>query len=304
MATGNDKLISVYGPLKLLSFDHTINRWIKHTTCPGIKLESDVPEQLTLMQYNLMLTQYYDDFRIAKFIELVQQHQPHIITLQEITVSLRKLLLSQPEIQQKYYVCYKYFKGDSNERRHGLMTLTQYPPLSAKLFKLHSNSKRTTIITWLKLNRESHHTLAIANFHLESPIKATGLRKNQLQFIQKKLQNTTLAIMMGDSNMMSDTENNTLTDKYKDMFIELQRNDKIPFSELGLTFDLISNKMGKLICGWVQQSRLDRIFISDETISPLHLSVIGDQPFKMGKKNIWISDHFGLLGQINLSITK
>jgi len=135
-------------------------------------------------------------------------------------------------------------------------------------------------------------------------MKASDIRRKQIKFIQKKLINTPCAILMGDSNMISEKENHSITDKYKDMFIDLQIKGHIPHSELGLTFDLISNKMGKKLCGWVQQSRLDRIFISDENILPQTLSIIGNHPIKCHHNALWISDHYGLVGKIQLIISK
>jgi len=256
------------------------------------------------MQYNLMLSPYYDYHRVSMFIELVRQYQPHIICLQEVTVSLRQLLLKQPEIQ-RYYVCYKHFKLKPNEYRprpeHGLMTLTRIPPEAVQHVILPSNTKRAAIIVWLKLNNESGtNSLAIVNFHLESHMKATHLRKLQIKSIQNKTKSAHCAILMGDSNMITDEENKSLGSKYKDMFLYLKDKEIIPKTELGLTFDLTSNHMGHKICGWTQKSRLDRVFISHETIDPLSLSVIGDKPFyKVGKK-LWVSDHYGLIGKIRL----
>jgi endonuclease/exonuclease/phosphatase family metal-dependent hydrolase len=238
------------------------------------------------------------------FIELVRQYQPHIICLQEITVSLRQLLLKQPEIQ-RYYVCYKHFRLKPNEYRsrpeHGLMTLTRIPPEAVQHVILPSNTKRAAIIVWLKLNNETGtNSLAIANFHLESHMKATHLRKLQIKSLQNKTKSAHCAILMGDSNMITDEENRSLNGKYKDMFMYLKDKEVIPRTELGLTFDLTSNHMGHKICGWTQKSRLDRIFISHETIDPLSLSVIGEKPFyKVGKK-LWVSYNFGIIGKILL----
>jgi len=59
--------------------------------------------------------------------------------------------------------------------------------------------------------------------------------------------------------------------------------------------------MGQHICGWNQRSRLDRVFFTQNTIEPVNLCVIGQKSFRTEDgKDLWISDHFGLYGQVRI----
>jgi len=189
---------------------------------------------------------------------VVCEKQPDIILLQEVTFELRNLLLAQ-KVFQDYWIAYKDFVPAGFPRRHGLMTLSKFKPKTIDLLELPSNKNRKCIVLYAQTS--SGESIAIANFHLESPIEDSHIRAQQMEVIQKATSQCKYVVLAGDSNMITTDENNCLSNKYMDMFIVLKAIHLIDKNDRGLTFDLETNLMGRHVCGFIQTSRLDRVFL-------------------------------------------
>jgi len=188
-------------------------------------------EEFSFLQYNIMLDSYYSPERVRGLAELVFKKQPDLILLQEVTCELRHLILDC-HVFQDYWISYKHFEpsGD-NPRMHGLMTLTKFKPTTVQILKLPSNRKRKSIVIYTQLS--NGETLAIANFHLESPIEDAVIRASQVQVIQQATVQSKFVLLGGDSNMMTNKENDCLDDRNKDMFLVLKELGEIDNYDMG-----------------------------------------------------------------------
>lgn len=133
-------------------------------------------------------------------------------------------------------------------------------------------------------------------FHLESDHRDGPTRAKQLEEFRRFTAPAHYVFLCGDTNFAEDSEAETLGPKFKDIWQELHP------SEPGLTFDTIANPMAKeeyLSMGKTadKQKRLDRLFYSADTITPISIEILGTKPYW---KKEFISDHFGIFVKLKL----
>jgi len=111
-------------------------------------------------------------------------------------------------------------------------------------------------------------------------------------------------ILIGDTNFSSDDESHWLGPRFQDVWQSLyQRSEEETAKNVGLTFDTVTNKMcgeeyGNRNLGEKRQ-RLDRCYFTHDTLEPISMSILGDQPYLPGTSE-FISDHYGVLVKLKL----
>ncbi|CAF3418826.1 unnamed protein product [Rotaria sp. Silwood2] len=210
-----------------------------------------------VLTYNIWFSKNYQPMRFNGLCDILNKSQAQIIGLQEMTKNILQQLIAQPFVQERYYV---------------------------------SDIDGRTFNDWYGVNE----ILRIGTIHLES-LDNKQQRLCQLDICQKALTYSSGSyILMGDFNFSADDQENV------DQFNRLPQWIDVWTSLMdshnhGFTFDTETNLMIKSYCTKPERARYDRIILHSQTIIPVQINILGDQPVANEEQfQIFPSDHFGL----------
>lgn len=220
--------------------------------------------EITVYTQNVWFSPNYREGRTYALINFILKHKPDFVCLQEITPSVRDIIISNQKILQVYT-----WKDDSIGN-YGVAILSKSPIDNVIILPLVSKMNRKFL--GISVNNQ----VIISTVHLES-LDNEDIRRTQLKKILSQMNKYPVTILTGDFNMKS-SENFLLTIDYT-MYSEF------------LTYNGQSNKM-------VNSSKyppqpFDRFLIKGCQIKSIEM--VNDKPFK---NNIYISDHYGLFATI------
>lgn len=209
-------------------------------------------------------------------------------------------LLKESKLRKK-----GYYISDYNQVQfdYGVLIISKFPPSEIKIYPMESRMGRCVMIANFLINETN---LYIGTVHLESLMNHKK-RRNQLKFIKSIMKNYSNSLLMGDFNFDSEKnyipsteplENDNLKEiypEYIDVWSHLNPNDP------GKTFDTTKNDL--LSDHNHEVMRYDRIIMKSECWVPQKIEMVGTSPFMVdekSKKNVHISDHFGLFLNIQI----
>ena len=241
---------------------------------------------LTVVTYNVLADPVELKKRIPPLMKLLQESDADIIALQEVVPWFTAMLAKEP--WAKAYQVPKI----APENAGGQFILSRIPIESASSHKLTGPQGRTVLIATLKIDGRR---MDIATTHMESPLLDGPTRAKQLDAILPRLRNADDAIFLGDLNFGDgEPEEKRLDAAYVDLWKALKAQDP------GYTWNIETSDLAKKGSFVGEKSRrLDRILVRSSVWKPKEIRIIGDQPVVAGKKDLFPSDHFGLVGVLS-----
>jgi endonuclease/exonuclease/phosphatase family metal-dependent hydrolase len=178
------------------------------------------------------------------------------------------------------------------ENAGGQLILSKAPIESASVHKLTGPQGRTVLIVTIRIGGRK---VDIATTHLESPLADGPIRAKQIDSILPRLRSADDAVFLGDLNFGDgEPEEKNLDAAYVDLWKNLKPR------EPGFTWNIETSDMAKKGSFPGEKSRrLDRILIRSTVWKPKEIRIIGDEPLTSGKKDLFPSDHFGLVGVLS-----
>ncbi|HVE41995.1 MAG TPA: endonuclease/exonuclease/phosphatase family protein [Planctomycetota bacterium] len=240
-------------------------------------------KDLTVVTYNVLGDPVELKKRVPALMKLLQDANADVIALQEVVPWFSTALAK--EEWARVYQMPKIKPEDAG----GQWILSRVAIEKAAVHKLPGPQGRTVLVVTLKLGGRR---LDVATTHLESPLQDGPVRAKQIDAILPRLRDAEDALFLGDFNFGdAEAEEKKLDAAYVDLWKSLKPGDS------GMTWNIEASDMAKKGSFPGEKSRrLDRILLRSSVWKPKEIRIIGDQPINPGKKDLFPSDHFGLLG--------
>jgi len=249
-------------------------------------------KDFTIISWNIWFGLRNRESRMDALGKVVRQFDPDIVAFQEVTSELLKMILAQKWIKE-------YYISDCDGRTletYGNIIISKVRFHELFMSSLESRMGRKALLSTLLV--KGSIPLTFGTFHLESHLEDAPLRASQLHAFKDLTSNCQNVILVGDTNFTSDTETETLGNRFRDTWRELyQTNPTDAAKHPGLTFDTATNEMAREERPDLKQLRLDRCFYTNETMAALEMKIIGETPYQ---GNEWISDHYGIMVKLQL----
>jgi tyrosyl-DNA phosphodiesterase 2 len=241
---------------------------------------------LTVVTYNILGDPVETKKRMPPLMKLLQDSDADVIALQEVVPWFMAYLAK--EAWAKAYQVPKI----PPENAGGQLILSRIPIESASVHKLTGPQGRTVLIATFRIGGRR---VDFATTHMESPLADGPVRAKQLDAIFPRLRTADDAIFLGDLNFGDgEAEEKNLDAAYVDLWKNLMPR------EPGLTWNIEASDLAKKGSFPGEKSRrLDRILVRSSVWKPKEIRIIGDQPVTPGKKDLFPSDHFGLVGVLS-----
>ncbi|CAF1272631.1 unnamed protein product [Rotaria sordida] len=246
-----------------------------------------------VLTYNIWFSKNYQPMRFNSLCDILNKSEAQIISLQEMTKSILKQLLTQPFVQERYYI--SDVDGHTFNSSYGVVLLIDNRLNISNLNLIdfpQSIMGRHLIFAEIKLDQ--NEILRIGTVHLES-LDNKQQRLCQLDICRKVLtRSPSSCILMGDFNFSADDQENTdqfnRLPQWIDVWTSLMNSHNH-----GFTFDTETNFMINLHHKMPKQARYDRIILHSQTIIPIQIQILGNQPIASQEQfQSFPSDHFGL----------
>jgi endonuclease/exonuclease/phosphatase family metal-dependent hydrolase len=248
-------------------------------------LSAQEKKTFTLVTYNILGDPVELKKRIPPLMKILQQSDADVIALQEVEPWFTALLAK--EEWAKRYQTTRIKPEDAG----GQYFLSKAPIEKASAHKLPGPQSRSVLIVTLRIGGRRFE---VATTHMESPLQEGAVRARQIESILPRLRDAEDAVFLGDLNFGDgEGEEKKLDTAYVDLWKSLKPNDP------GLTWNIETSDMAKKGSFPGEKSRrLDRILVKSSVWKPRDIRIVGDQPVLPGKKDLFPSDHFGLVGII------
>ncbi|CAF1318321.1 unnamed protein product [Adineta steineri] len=299
--------------LPIWHYDTVKHQWRSQDPTAHHYKKPKVQRFLRAITYNIWFNKEHQQLRFQSLSPLLQQSKAHIICLQEVTKSILEQLISQPWVQQHYFV--SDIDGSTflnGQESYGVVMLIDKSLYLRRLlsFPYHTEQGRQLLFAEIQLKTEK---LLVGTVHLESKRDKETIRSHQLQTCQSVFNRYAMnrpnvtRLLMGDFNFDSEWVENgkqmNILKHWTDLWPKLNG----PNSR-GSTF---------------KNGRLDRIMFQSLRVTPIKMRIIGNIPigqfpkpksfsenllsiFSFYKKTprvspVFPSDHFGLMADFDLS---
>ena len=248
------------------------------------------PDELRLLTWNVWFHTLAQSARMTSILNLIQEHNPDIIGLQELTLQGLQTL----EAPHSPLLQYHKVKSEVAQRQsywEGIYSRFQPGPLSQRVpYEWTHMGRGLTILHCPTLD------LVVGTTHLES-MDRSQFRAAQILEAFERIDSfgTQNAILMGDTNLYQPETIKPLPQGWTDSWNTLYPNQH------GWTRNSQINPMIE----YPTQERLDRIFLRTNNFVPQQILILGTKPCQTITKSntqnnttIFPSDHFGLLLQL------
>ncbi|TAL34880.1 MAG: hypothetical protein EPN97_07825 [Alphaproteobacteria bacterium] len=259
----------------------------------GLPVRTEMPEvpptpgdkTVTFVTYNVLVDNVAIDKRAPVIFRLLQESQADIIALQEVGDWFVDLMRKENWARGYYWV------NTDTMNCGGNVILSKFPVDASGCLTLPGRQARTALLATLKL---AGRKFTVATSHMESPLESGGIRGRQLDIIFEHLAHAQDAVMLGDLNFGDgEGEDKKIPADYTDLWKALKPGDP------GYTWNIEKSDMARDSCFPGEPSRrLDRILVRSEVWKPKETRIIGDAPVIAGRKDLFPSDHFGLVGMV------
>jgi len=242
-------------------------------------------KELTLVTYNILGDPVELKKRVPALLKLLQDANADIVALQEVVP-----WFSAAVVKEEWARAYQMPKIKPEEAG-GQWILSKLPIEKASVHKLPGPQGRTILIATLKVGSRR---LDVATTHLESALQDGPVRAKQIDAILPRLRDADDALFLGDFNFGDgEAEEKKIDAAYADLWKSLKPNEE------GMTWNIEASDMARKGSFPGEKSRrLDRILLRSGVWKPKEIRMIGDQSINPEKKDLFPSDHFGLVASI------
>jgi len=292
------KFVTAPRPCPTWSFNEASSEW---TEAEGKETSpTEMPLSISCVSYNIWFAQSFQKERASALAQLLESLQPSIICLVEVRQEPLALLMSLEWVRQNYYLC------TTNLPIGGAIIMSHRKALPRPIFSHHTwptNMPRILITARFSLNFNDY--LTVGCVHLES-MSSQPTREGQLRVCSQVLRSSPCALLMGDFNISEKKEENCAIERMLPSFIDVW--PSLRKRDPGYTRDTGKNTM--LHARETKKFRIDRIMCKRGNTSlhltPLTVKILGDTKFATlpsdeGNRDVFISDHFGLLATFTWS---
>jgi tyrosyl-DNA phosphodiesterase 2 len=240
---------------------------------------------LTVVTYNILGEPHRPDERIPVLMKILKESDADVIGLQEVVPWFQKRLAKE-EWAKKYQV-----QALDPESVGGQFILSKFPIENARSHVLPGPQRRTVVVATIRVDGRR---LDIATTHLESPLQDGPVRAKQLDAIFSRTKGADDAVVTGDFNFGDgEEEEKRIPAEYTDLWKALKPGDP-GFTWNNETSDMAGKSKDRF--PGEKSRRLDRILVRSSVWKPKEVKILGDQPVVAGKKDLFPSDHFGVIG--------
>jgi len=222
--------------------------------------------------------------RAEAILRLIQQRDPDIIALQEVTPTFVKALTSSPWLSQ-YELVHTLAPAQLSATYHlqepdGMAVLSKWPlELIADNALIPSKLRRRMLVVDIQIDDAP---VRVGVCHLDSFEQDGTIRARQLAAFFRALAAAENAILLGDFNFGDGQQPETaaLDPAYSDTWLALRP------GEPGATF------------GGPAGVRLDRILVRAARWVATDIGLVGTEPIAIGGTHRYASDHYGVLATL------
>lgn len=233
-----------------------------------------LPSPLRVVTQNLWFDSQERESRMLAHLTQWQNIQPDLIAIQEATLACLRPLLNDPWLQGYW----SSTSLESGAEWQGIALFSKVAPSRVEMLPLPGSMGRRLLLAQFP-------ELWVGVIHLESMGSSGEVRRQQLQEIFANLSASPEALLLGDFNFCSSSqENQHLPDSYVDCWANLRPDQP------GWTIDPSLNRF----CRGTPR-RLDRALLRSQQWRPGEIQLLGTCPPEEG---LFASDHFGLWLQL------
>ena len=250
--------------------------------------------EVSVLTYNIYGYKKISDRRVDALVSILRYSKADIIALQEVNSWFVNRLRREKWVK-KFYHTVEVPRGRAPEGK--LFTLSRFPIAGTTYHQLPTKSNHGALITYVKLGKR---LIPVVNIHLESPLHEKDLRAEQLKTVFGQLKDqggVNGAIVLGDFNFGDNafTELDCMDSSFVDLWIYCNP------ESLRYTWDMHNNPLAiRNAYPGESSRRLDRILVHGNSWKVLSAGLIGDFPLSYGRRVIFPSDHYGVMGTITL----
>jgi len=276
--TSRENILLEKGRKILVPMHYNQNKW---TLAPSTNIVIEKKE-LKIMTWNVWFDQNSMEMRLPKIFELISDHNPDVVCLQEVIPSFCKKLVNQKWVKENYYVSDTI---GNTLNSYGVLILSKIPLSRMYLKTLDTMMDRSLLVAEMMINNER---VDVATVHLESLEIGIDFRRKQLQDIFPFIKQTPHSFFVGDFNFCSkwDKEQSNLDSSYSDVWDVLHPNEWKP--TLGLNYPISK----------YEPARFDRMMMKSSKWKPVEIALFGDKKIgELDGQDQFPSDHLGLIGR-------
>ena len=257
--------------------------------------ETQKTHTLTLLTYNVLADRAAEGERVPALLKALEESDADIIALQEVAPWFLRTLLAEPWVKDDYHTT---MAQDEPLVARGLFILSKHPIERAYAQQLPGRQGRAVLVAAIDVH--GRRTL-VATVHLESPLDAGQTRASQLDIAFGLLADSGEAILLGDFNFGDGEkpEAGHLDKSFPDMWLALRPTDP------GFTWNIEKSQMAAQGSFPGETSRrIDRILVKSKLWRPRSIRIIGNEPVVSGRRDVFPSDHFGVVGVLESRLTQ
>lgn len=226
--------------------------------------------------------------RTRALVAAIEAWDADVIALQELTRPVLELLRASESVREAYDVAVGSMAAD-----YGVALLSRAPFTDVRELELPSLMGRSLLVgRW----GEAAARLAIGTVHLESTRELGASRIRQLDLVTRALETEPNVVLVGDMNFdPRDPEEAARDPRFVDAWSLLRP------GEPGWTEDTETNALRRLAEGGrTKQVRYDRAFVRGPRLRARRAELMGTAPLDAASGPTSLSDHFGLLVELDL----
>ena len=240
-----------------------------------------------VLTYNVLGDRVGMEERVPVLLGLMRDSDADVIALQEVTPWFFRKLMAEPWVEDRYHgtmIDGKFVVAG------GLFILSKHPIEKTAYERLPGRQERNALVASMTVEGRR---MVVGTVHLESPLEEGATRAEQLDIVFGLLKDADDTILLGDFNFGDGEAPETahLEDTFVDMWLALRPD------EAGFTWNIEKSEMAREGSYPGEESRrIDRMLVRSEVWRPASIRIIGDAPVIAGRKDLFPSDHFGLVG--------
>lgn len=243
------------------------------------------PSELRIVTYNVLADPVHVETRVPELFRILRDARADIIILQEFAPWMAQKLLQEPWVADYH----RPLRDNKTVIAHEYLVLSKYPVVDFFTKPLPGKQHRVFFLVTLEI---AGVKTAITTCHLESLLEDGPMRAKQLDIYFEQLAAFDEAFFAGDFNFGDGEkpDNEHLSPSFRDAWREIHPQNP------GYTWDIEKSRFARRESFPGEESRrLDRILFKSSRWQPVSAAIIGDQPLDGKRRNIFPSDHFGLL---------
>jgi endonuclease/exonuclease/phosphatase family metal-dependent hydrolase len=241
---------------------------------------------LRVATFNVWFDAFEQDVRRRAVLEILEQEEPDVIALEEVTQPFLEALLDTPWIREHYAVSRREIDPTA---RYDVVMLSRLP---VARFTTHLLTSRMGRMLHTVELATTDGVVAVGGIHLESMREMTPTRLTQIDECVPVLCTAPTAIWLGDFNAAPASEEDLrIRATFRDTWEEL-------LATPGYTRDTTQNAMLAKVKDDRHQ-RIDRIFLKSDAFAPTSIRMLGTEPIPGTLGQVFPSDHFGLVADLS-----